>query len=419
MQRKNRARDLATWALFLGAATAALAGPAPAAAGTEKILYNFGGGEAGAQPFSGLTAVNGLFYGVTPEAGAYGQGALYALDPRADQATAVWNFGNGDDGDAPIARVIDIDGVLYGTTEQGGANCRHADEGCGTVYAFNLKTAKEKVLYSFCSQQNCTDGAYPDSALVDVKGLLYGVTPPCCSAQGGVVFSLDPKTGVEKVIYTFCSQQNCADGSQPIDLIAAKGVLYGVTEQGGASNLGAVFALDPQTKAETVLHAFTGGADGATPVTLIEADGALYGATYLGGGSTDSVCTRLAQGAGCGTIFALDPKTDAETVLYAFCGQQDCDDGAQPNGLTVTKDAIYGTTLAGGAGKLQEYFGGGTVFRLDRQTLTETVEYAFCVQQQCADGEGPSGLLDKDGKFYGTTSWGGDGGDGIAFEVRP
>ncbi|HEX4158175.1 MAG TPA: hypothetical protein VHY79_06845 [Rhizomicrobium sp.] len=54
----------------------------------------------------------------------------------------------------------------------------------------------------------------------------------------------DPNTGAEKVLYSFCSLTNCTDGATPFaNLIAVNGVLYGTTYTGGTNGDGAVFAL--------------------------------------------------------------------------------------------------------------------------------------------------------------------------------
>jgi len=52
------------------------------AKGTEAILYAFGGGTDGANPYAGLTpGVSGKLYGTTAGGGAYGQGVVFGVKP--------------------------------------------------------------------------------------------------------------------------------------------------------------------------------------------------------------------------------------------------------------------------------------------------------------------------------------------------
>jgi uncharacterized repeat protein (TIGR03803 family) len=114
---------------------------------------------------------------------------------------------------------------------------------------------------------------------------------------------------------------------------------------------------------ETVLHSFGGNPDGAYPIAglLQDAQGNLYGTTYGGGVSDDA-----------GMVFELSPNGSGgwiETVLYTFCYQGGCTDGADPYAGLV-QDAqgnLYGTTYVGGA---QNY---GTVFELQYGWLTQTI----------------------------------------------
>src|SRR6202008_1132797 len=70
-------------------------------------------------------------------------------------------------------------------------------------------------LYSFCSQDNCIDGASPMAGLVmDSSGNLYGTAPGGGANYDGVVFRLAPD-GTETTLYTFCPQANCPDGQYP------------------------------------------------------------------------------------------------------------------------------------------------------------------------------------------------------------
>src|SRR5437879_7595359 len=77
------------------------------------------------------------------------------------------------------------------------------------------------------------------------------------------------------------------------------------------------------------LYAFGGGNDGAYPVSglIMDKNGNLYGTTYYGGGSG-------CNGFGCGTVFKI-ASGGTETVLYRFCSQNNCADGAEPAGGVI------------------------------------------------------------------------------------
>src|ERR1700761_2831674 len=91
----------------------------------------------------------------------------------------------------------------------------------GSIATAQAAKFDEKVLYSFCNQSTCADGARPSGSLIAVHGKLYGTTrsggagnanncggfTPGC----GTVFSIDPSTGAESVVYSFCNQPACAD----------------------------------------------------------------------------------------------------------------------------------------------------------------------------------------------------------------
>ncbi len=337
--------------------------------------------------------------------------------------TVLYAFGGAPDGSGPSG-LIDVRGTLYGTTSFGGTGTSCSASGCGTVFEVDPATGAEAILYSFCGEfrkKLCQDGAGP-GRVIALKGRLYGETQLGGTYQVGTVFAFDPKTRTEKVLHSFCEQQNCMDGHYPSGgLTSANGVLYGTTQFGGTYDRGTVFALDPATGAETVLYSFCSGgypcADGNLPSGgLIDVDGTLYGTTGRGG-------TNCPSGGGCGTLFALDATTGVETVLYSFCSQQNCTDGDEPaSGLIDVGGLLYGATVLGGA-----HHNSGTVFALDPKNGAETVVYSFCRSKKavCKDGAGPNGLIDEKGKLYGTTLNGGTAtvacpsGCGTAFEVDP
>ena len=82
-------------------------------------------------------------------------------------------------------------GKLYGTTRSGGnAGCfRHL--GCGTVFSVT-PSGMERVLHVFTGG---SDGEAPTSNLIEVNGVLYGTTSGAGLGEGGdfgTVFSLTP-----------------------------------------------------------------------------------------------------------------------------------------------------------------------------------------------------------------------------------
>jgi len=220
----------------------------------QSFQYSSADGEG---PEGSPVDVHGTLYGVTFDGGTggcsgtgfAGCGTVFSFDRKTRTETVLHSFlANGTDGALPYSGVIKVDNKLYGTTFAGGTgNCSGwFGIGCGTVYSINLKTGAEKILYFFCSQQKCTDGGEPYAALINVNGTLYG-TAGGGAHGGGAVFSIDPKTGAETVVYSFCSQTNCTDGETPnyASLTEANGTLYGTTLDGGTYNNGTVFSITP------------------------------------------------------------------------------------------------------------------------------------------------------------------------------
>lgn len=249
-----------------------------------------------------------------------------------------------------------------------------------------------------------------------------------------------------KVLYSFGGSPQ--DGSLPVaSLISdSAGNLYGTTQSGGNTancpgnqGCGTIFKLSPNSNGgwtETVLYSFcidfNGGecADGYKPEAglLLDRAGNLYGTT-LGGGT----CSDLGTGNyGCGTLFELSPPSLpggiwTETVLYDFCSNyvnRECIDGFSPESQLIrgASGTIYGTTSGGGTG----HAGGGTVFKLSEANGAWhlTTLYNFCSLGQgrdCPDGTLPAAgvTFDKLGNLYGTTSAGGQLGDGTVYKLSP
>src|ERR1022692_897031 len=324
-------------AVLVLCATTAIALPAQ----TLTTLFSFDGTD-GAVPQAGLVqATNGDLYGTTYGGGTNSAGTIFKITPGGT-LTMVYSFcsqTNCADGAYPEAGLVQAaNGDLYGTTYGGGTH------GYGTVFKIT-PGGTLTTLYSFCFQSGCTDGVEPRAGLVQAaNGDLYGTT--WGGARGGTIFKITPG-GTLTTLDSFCSRSGCTAYPYAGLVQAANGDLYGTTTSGGANNSGTIFKITP-TGTLTALHRFN-GTDGVEPTGgLVQAaNGDFYGTTYGGGAN------------GLGTVFKITPSGTL-TTLYSFCSQTNCADGNDPySGLVqATNGDFYGTTLEGGSNN------GGTVFRL-------------------------------------------------------
>ncbi len=267
--------------------------------GKETVLYQFLGGNDGADPNGDLVRdTAGNLYG-TAYWGPYGGGGVAFQVDRNGNEAVLHQFDGLPDGESPVAGVLrDGKGNLYGTNSAGGGGACWG--GCGTVFKLS-KTGKETILYRFLASP---DGAFPYAGLVPgATGNFYGTTynggDQACTDMGpgcGTVFEVSA-SGREKVLYRFQGKKK--EGFPFGGLVRdAAGNLYGTTAGdflfGRATLYGTVFKLDTRGK-ETVLHRFTGGADGCTPKGNLTLDSAgnVYGVASGCGAYGDGVVFRI------------------------------------------------------------------------------------------------------------------------------
>ncbi|HTT84753.1 MAG TPA: choice-of-anchor tandem repeat GloVer-containing protein [Rhizomicrobium sp.] len=274
------------------------------------------------------------------------------------------------------------------------------------------QAASESVVYSFCGQTNCTDGALPVAALVaDSSGNLYGTTCAGGANDDGEVFELTP-SGALTVLHSFSGTDGVCPGAGVI--MDSSGNLYGTASQGGNTGggcgdagCGTVFKLAPGGTL-TVLYAFSSN-DGSTPYAalLMDKNGNLYGTTVTGGSGDCS----------CGTVFEL-PASGGEQVLYSFCSQENCMDGISPWASVIMDGSgnLYGTATYGGEATGQCDLGCGTIFEITAAGKEKDI-YAF---QDLNDGAYPLGGLTfgRGSELFGTAEGGGSHNDGTVFKVR-
>jgi uncharacterized repeat protein (TIGR03803 family) len=389
------------------------------AADSEKVVYNFTGGNDGGDPASQLVFdPAGNAYGTTVRGGAYDCGTVFKLTPLSNgqwQQSVLYSFTCFGDGKNPYGGVtFDSAGSLYGTTAAGGSGGECTGDGCGVVYKLTQSGGNwsESVLYNFTGSD---DGFGPGGGVTfDKAGNLYGTTPDGGSYGVGVVYQLSPNNGQwqQTVIHAFTGGSDGAVGSLGLLLLDAAGNLYGVTELGGDYGAGVVFKLSPAggTWKFTTLYAFRGLPDAGFPYggLIADAAGRLYGTTYFGGTN------------GMGAVFELGPGPNAlagwkDNVLYSFQGGTDA---SLPTSTLAFDKAgnLYGTSSTGGNPSCDC----GTIFKLAPSAggWSESVLHSF---GSAGDGSYPYYGMTPDGtgNYFGTTAAGGAQGQGVVFEITP
>ncbi len=423
--------------------------------GVETVLYSFGtNSNDGASPYAApILGSDGNFYGTTSAGGSQSDGTVYKITPLGAE-TVLYSFGaDSNDGSTPYFKlVLGGDGNFYGTTSFGGSY------GKGTVFSITPLGA-ETVLYSFGSAAN--EPTSPTALILGADGNFYGMCYSGGSHNVGAFFSLTT-LGVETTIYNFGEVSN--DGANPgaTLVLGLDGNFYGTTSSGGSHGSGTVVQI-ATAGVETVVYNFgENSGDGASPGSALtqDASGVLYGLTNTGGGqgvgtlysialSTPAAVETIIHSFGAnnverpegaliqgtdgnfygtsysggsqnlGTVFQITPS-GSETLLYSF--GTNSDDGANPQAaLTQGSDgSFYGTTAFGGnGGNGSAETGFGTVFKIGTDGA-ETVLYRFGTNS-ASDGNNPTGplTLGADGNFYGSTTYGGDQGAGTIFKITP
>lgn len=225
-------------------------------------------------PTPGLTLHKNLFYG-TQECGNPGGGpfvysinpATYAVSLVADLSGYVYNFRS------VSGTVTFLRDEMYGPESGSGS---YDESSYAGIFKANPKSGHAKLVYKHGRSH------LKMSVISEYAGALYA-TQYTNSTTSGSLLRLDPATKMATVLHKFSGG---SDGGKPSSgVVAYNGLLYGETEAGGKDNRGTIFSVDPTTGVETVVYSFT-VQDGRIPYGGLTISGStFYGTTILGGSS--------------------------------------------------------------------------------------------------------------------------------------
>jgi len=228
-------------------------------------------------------------------------------------------------------------------------------------------------------------------------GNFYGMT-----FVGDEIYQMSPYGG-EATLWIGPNQYSYGVQCQYGLTLGPDGLLYGPCMDIGQdwnNGSGAIFRFDPSQGQNgfTVIYSFPVLGCSVQPNSLtLFTDGNFYGTTQ------GSNCGS----AGLGTFFKITPSGTL-TTLHTFQGGPN--DGAYPNAVTLGNDGnFYGTSAHGGPSN------GGTLFKITPKGKL-TMLYIFDSNGGPNEPDAPP-TQGADGKWYGTTWYGGTYNNGIVYQL--
>lgn len=265
-------------------------------------LKDFTGTVNGSSPKGSLVFDGTFLYGITSAGGAWGQGDIFKIKPDGTGYTNLFGFNTGVG--LGLFGSLYYDGTyLFGMTRDGGLSNK------GTIFKILTDGTGYTNLLDFGGLLN---GSNPEGSLISDGTFLYGMTKNGGASDMGVAFKILPNgLGYVKLL----DFDGTTKGRNPNGSLIFDGtLLYGMTRSGGSMNYGSVFQLTPNGT-YTKLFDFTGAA-GCFPTGSLLLNGSfLYGMTTSGGpiGAANGTIFRFQLGA---TSINKKNKDELSITIY-------------------------------------------------------------------------------------------------------
>ena len=389
-----KAIQCAIVAIFLALTTVTKAGTvifknlysfSPASIADPVQASSYGGN----RPQGALLLSAGTLFGTTAYGGSNNDGIVFSINEASYIGSGAGNTlitnlhtFTGSDGANPESDLIQSGNTLFGTTSGGGAY------GAGTIFALNTDGTGFTRLFNFAF----TNGGNPQAGLVLSGSTLYGTTSKGGAYGAGAIFAINTDGTGFTNLYNF----DYTNGANPeADLQLFGNTLYGTTENGGSDGVGTIFAINIDGTEFTNLFNFA-GTNGANPQAGLAFVGNVLCGTTVNGGIYNA-----------GTAFLIGTNGSGFNLLYNFGSSYT--NAANPYSRLVVSSngpssySLYGTSEGGGqpAGSLT-----GTVFVLnlagsDLALSSYNVLFSLVFIDQ---GSPMAGLVLDNNRLFGTTT---------------
>jgi len=427
-----------------------------------EVLHSFSGND-GSGPSGGVVSISinniTFLYGITTSGGTNDKGVIYRVGTGGGNFSVELNFSDarGFDFIGSSGPLLKINGIFYGTARDGGSN------GTGVIYSFNPDNAIYKKLRDFPPfDQNNPKPYNPVGPLININGVLYGTTENGREIlpqfiRTGVIYKINTDgTGYKNIANL---PDGNSDGSS--NLLFFNNHIFGVTFGGiiSASNdisLGSIYKLKTDGSSLSVIHTFD-WSNGFSPSGSLTRgqDGNLYGLTTFGGtgwsnGLAFSIKTdgtnftplhstgiglttgnpegsmiqatdgsfygldRFFETGGNGSIFKMTMGTSVDFQFYTpFTFPPGS--AAAPTGslIEATNGDLFGMTT-----RTSDIGSDGTIFRINKDGTGFIILHRFI---PTSEGGNPGGSLIQasDGALYGMAENGAMNGFGSIFKIQP
>lgn len=400
--------------------------------GTNYTLMHEFAFNDGGHPRGNLTFSNGKVWGAASDGGGNGYGVIFHIDTDGANYTVAHSFRQ-TDGEEPWSDLVEVNSELWGTTLNGGAN------NGGVIYSIKNDGAEFKEVRKLAQ----FEGVSPQGSFLYDGTKLLSVTTAGGKTNHGTIFSIRPdETDFKKefdfganvfggLLYGGLVPSNTKlwgmttyggdvgqgviftiniDGSELTEVHSFDGEnggivlgntltpvdkkIWGMTANGGISDMGTIFHINDDGNGFTKVHDFD-GTNGDTPYgQLLEFDGKCWGMTVDGGVNNT------------GVIFNINLDGTGFSKILDFTN----DTGHTPfgNSLSYHGGKIWGTTQRGGIHNR------GVLFQMN----SDGTGYTKIRDFQSATGSSVRGkLVEENGKLWGMSAAGGAHSNGVIYSI--